>query len=202
VIYLSDDMENIPADVIREIFSLMPMERRQRALRYKQDIDSNLCVLAYWLLLHGLKEEYGIIKPPNFIYGENGKPYLAEYPGIFFNISHCKAGVVCAISDVEVGIDIQEVRPFDLDVAKRVCTDSELEQFALTQEPERLFCEMWTMKESYIKQQGGSIAQSLNMLDAHIVFEQASGKKICHWGHGFHICCIGEDKLLRLCNIR
>jgi 4'-phosphopantetheinyl transferase len=195
MIYLIDNIASIPADIIHETYMLMPPERQQRAFRYRQEIDKQLCVLAYWLLLHGLKNEYGIITPPSFTYGENGKLYLTDHPDIFFNLSHCRAGVACAISDIEVGIDIQEIRPFDMAVAQRVCTYIELDRLAQCSEPERLFCELWTLKESYIKQQGGSIAQPLNTIYAHAVFEQASGKKICHWGAGYHICCFGESNI-------
>jgi len=152
MIYLFDDVMNIPDGVIHEAFQLMPPERRQRASRYHYIIDRDLCVLAYWLLMRGLRNEYGITEPPAFTYGKNGKPYLAGHPGVFFNVSHCRAGIVCAVSDNEVGIDIQDVRPFDMDVAKRVCTSDELETLRQSREPERLFCELWTIKESYIKQ--------------------------------------------------
>jgi len=195
MIYLFDDMENISADVISETFALMPHERRQRSLRYKREIDRYCCVLAYWLLLNGLKNEYGITDPPVFTYGENGKPYLDGHPDIFFNLSHCREGVVCVISNAEIGVDIQDVRPLNIDVAKRVCTISELDRISWSREPERLFCEIWTIKESFIKQQGGSITQPLKMLDAHTLFEQVNSKKICHWGNRYHLCCIGEEMI-------
>jgi 4'-phosphopantetheinyl transferase len=173
----------------------MPPERQQRALRYRREIDKRLCVCAYWLLLHGLKKECGIIMPLLFVYGENGKPYLADNSGIFFNLSHCKEGLVCAISENEVGVDIQDVRLLNMNVAKRICTVEELEKINQSNHPERLFCEIWTIKESFIKQQGGSIAQPLNTFNAHAIFEQANVKGICYWGESFHLCCIGESKI-------
>ena len=194
MIYLCDDMKNIPADIIRETHQIMPSERRQRALRYRSDIDKNSCVLAYWLLMFGLKQEHGIAEPPIFTYGENGKPYLADYDNIFFNISHCKVGVICAISDVEVGVDIQDVRPFDIAIAKRVCTEYELEQLALCHKPERPFCKLWTIKESFVKMYGGIIADSLNTLYATALYEQLSSNAISYWDEAYHICCFGVEK--------
>jgi 4'-phosphopantetheinyl transferase len=191
MIYLFDDMENIPADVIRDTFPLMPPERQQRALRFRQERDRNACVLAYGLLLHGLEQEYGITAPPAFSYGENGKPYLTDHPSIYFNLSHCKAGIVCAISDMEVGVDIQEVRPIDMDVVRRVCTSYEVEQFQYCQLTAPLFCKIWTIKEGFIKWFGGSIAQPLNYLDAQSLCNQADRYLSCHWGNGYHVCCFG-----------
>ena len=173
----------------------MPQERRERALRYRSELDRYLCVLAYWLVMHGLEAEYGISTPPAFSYGDNGKPYLSEYPGIFFNVSHCKAGVVCAISDYKVGVDIQEVRPFDISVAKRVCTALELEQLSQSAEPDRLFCKMWTIKESFFKLHSGGISDSLHELESSNLFEQMKADAVSRWGMDYHICCFGiSDK--------
>jgi 4'-phosphopantetheinyl transferase len=195
MIYLFDDMENIPVEIINKTLTLMPPERQQRAMRYRHEIDKNLCVLAYKLLMLGLKQEYGITKPLAFNYCENRKPYLSNYPDIYFNISHCKYGAVCAISDKEVGIDIQDVRPFDFDVAKRVCSDSEMGQFFKCHMPERLFCKIWTIKESFVKHFGGSIAQSLKSLDARSLCEQSNGYMASYWGSKYHVCCFWEHEI-------
>ena len=198
MIYLFDDMENIPADVISKTFSLMPIERQQRAARYRRNNDRDFSVLVYWLLLCGLKQEYGLVKPPTFTYGENKKPYIAERPDIFFNFSHCRSGVVCAVSDCEVGIDIQDVRTYNLDVAKRVCTGKELEQLAQSQEPEKLFCMLWTIKESFVKWQGKSIVYPLQSLCAHTIAEQVACKRVAHWHNDYHIHCFGENVIKKV----
>jgi phosphopantetheine--protein transferase-like protein len=98
-----------------------------------------------------------------------------------------------------VGVDIQDVRLLDMNVAKRICTTNELKQIKQSNEPERLLCEIWTIKESFIKQQGGSIAQPLNIFDARSVFEQANTKGICYWGKTYHLCCFGEAEINFVC---
>ena len=194
MIYLFDDMENISDDIIRQTFPLMPPERQERALRYRHSVDRNLCIMAYWLLMYGLKREYGIETPPTFTYSESGKPSLAEHPDIAFNISHCRLGVVCAISKYEVGIDIQDVRPFDMDVAERVCTDDELRELAHCKAPEGLFCKLWTIKESFVKLlHSKGMAGPLNALEAHTIFEQLGSHAFGHWGSGYHLCCFGVE---------
>ena len=40
--------------------------------------------------------------------GEHGKPYLKERKDVFFNLSHSGDYVLCAVSDKEVGADIQK----------------------------------------------------------------------------------------------
>ena len=191
-------MENVPGDIILETFSLMPPERQQQALRFRSDIDRNLCVLVFWLLLYGLKNEYGITEPHTFTYGENGKPYLIEHPDIFFNLSHCKLGAICAISNSEVGVDVQDVRPFSLGVAKRVCTERELERLAQSESSDRLFCELWTIKESFIKRHDGISTQSFSSLDAHALYNEADCKVVSHRGKKYHLCCFGENEIITI----
>ena len=67
------------------------------------------------LLGFALKKRFGITGFPLEIgLGEYGKPYLAAHPGIEFNISHSGLYVVVAVSDVPVGIDVEEVQDRDL----------------------------------------------------------------------------------------
>jgi 4'-phosphopantetheinyl transferase len=40
------------------------------------------------LLRHALQENFGINKHIEFTDGDHGKPYLRDYPRIYFNISH------------------------------------------------------------------------------------------------------------------
>ena len=157
-IYLFDDIDSLSVDFVSENRNRLPVFRQQQCARYRQEFDKNACVLAYLLLDKGLREQFNIAPPFEFIYNEHGKPYLRDFPHIFFNISHCKYGVVCTLADFEVGIDIQEVRPFDVDIARRVCSENELQQLSETDNPSRLFCKMWTKKESYAKAKGISAA--------------------------------------------
>lgn len=49
----------------------------------------------------------------------NGKPVVRHIPSFHFNLSHSGDWVVCAIDDAPVGIDIEEIKPIDLAIAKR-----------------------------------------------------------------------------------
>ena len=42
--------------------------------------------------------------------GAHGKPFVVDHPEVQYNISHSGCYVVCAVSGVPVGIDIQEKR--------------------------------------------------------------------------------------------
>lgn len=99
-------------------------------------------------------------------YGPQGKPYLAEYPNLYFNLSHSRTVAVCALCDEEVGVDVQEYRKVKGGVAERFFTAQEKAQLKALgnhgEEYERLFFRMWSVKESYIKFTGLGMKQGLD----------------------------------------
>lgn len=103
--------------------------------------------------------------PLEFSYGVSGKPYFKEYP-FYFNLSHSGDYVVCAISEKEIGIDIQEHRSGNMErIAKRYFSSREIQTLEKCSSHERtqLFFDMWAKKEAYGKYTGGGIAESLEM---------------------------------------
>lgn len=106
---------------------------------------------------------------PNIIQfkkGENGKPYIKNLPDFHFNISHSGNAVTVAISDSEVGIDCEKLRNADLRIAKRRFTEKEYAYIIKDSSKADLrFFEIWTKKESFLKQNGKGITQPLNSFD-------------------------------------
>lgn len=154
----------IPPLTLERYMRLLPPERKAKAQRFRKAIDRTNCVLGYLLLQYGLYQNYGIYNPI-ITYQTFGKPYLYDYPDIHFNISHCSRGCICAISDVPVGIDIQEIRPFSCSIAEHCCTKAELERLELSEAPDAEFSKIWTMKESYLKMKGTGIIYDLRAID-------------------------------------
>ena len=93
-------------------------------------------------------------KQINYGFGKVGKPYIKNCDDIHFNISHSGDYAVCAISDCEVGIDIQKIEKPNLQVAKRFFAKNEYEYIA-NQPDEKsksdAFYRIWTLKESFVK---------------------------------------------------
>ena len=163
-IYALFDLTQLNTCVLESYIRYLPPDRKAKALRFRKEIDKKNCILAYLLLQYGLYKEYGI-RTVKLSYTHTGKPYLPDYPNIHFNISHCSQGCICAISDLPVGIDIQDVRPFSLPIAKRGCSDAELQLLKLSTDPASEFTRIWTMKESYLKMTGPGIAVDLRTVD-------------------------------------
>ena len=87
-VYVLQQLERVSEHFIQSALPMLPEERRRKAMHYRQANDRKNCVIAYLMLKIGLKECFQIV---DFTlgYGEHGKPYLAEYPDVYFNISHC-----------------------------------------------------------------------------------------------------------------
>ena len=157
-IYLINNFNLLSDGFIDGQIKNLPEFRQKKCAAYLNPADKKACILSYLLLESGLREQYKITREIAFIYNKNGKPYLQDFPDIFFNISHCKNNAVCVISDYEIGVDIQDIRLFDIDIARRVCSEKELKRLAESDNSDKLFCRMWTEKESYAKSFGGSVA--------------------------------------------
>jgi 4'-phosphopantetheinyl transferase len=88
-----------------------------------------------------------------------------------FSISHSGSWVVCAVDEGPVGVDVERVRKYDPDIAKRFYHPNEYAAISALPEHERTgrFFDLWTIKESYIKAIGKGLSQSLDGFE--ILFE-------------------------------
>ncbi len=102
--------------------------------------------------LHGeLPEEIDIIR-------DGGHKPRLDVDGVYFNLSHSDNLVVLAVSNTEIGVDVEKIRP-----VRR-------EKFPFIEaEDDEEFFEKWTERESYVKFTGegvGSIKKPIPD-DAH-----------------------------------
>ncbi|MCI1655396.1 MAG: 4'-phosphopantetheinyl transferase superfamily protein [Lachnospiraceae bacterium] len=93
--------------------------------------------------------------------GPEGKPWIPDAPEIRFSISHSGCWWACAISDREVGLDIQEERSVHAErLAERFFHPAEaawLRRHGMDQ-----FCRMWAYKESYLKYTGKGLSSGMD----------------------------------------
>ena len=186
MIYLFNRLEQYTDEAYEAHLALLPQWRREKALQYKKLDDHKCCVLAFVLLQHALREEYGITEVPEFEYNEFGKPSLPNLP-IHFSLSHCKDAVACAVSDHNIGIDVESIVPYNPDVARRVCTAAELEMLEQSENKDADFIKLWTMKEAIAKYEGTGLSMSFASMD--------TSKYALHTWESDGIvmsCCIGD----------
>ena len=148
----SDDKHSLD-----EIADLLGKQRYDYCRRMKSEKAGLASAFAFLLLRYGLKKYYGIADIPELTFGEHGKPFLKEYPGLYFSMSHAKSRAVCAIADNPVGVDIQDIRPLSASAAAKFLTDTESGQ--ISAEDSTALCRAWSIKESYSKMTGKGFSE-------------------------------------------
>lgn len=190
MIYIFDEIDKLTDDFPERNIHLLSPQRREKAYSYRFPLDRKLSVAAYLLLRLAIKENYGIDEPVVFSYGKNGKPYLRDYPAIYFNLSHCKSAIACAVSNSEIGVDVQELIPVSDNLARRVLSAKEFELFKTDKDPPRRFCEYWVMKESFLKKTGNGIGTDLTALSSEDIKE----KTLIQSGYDYCCCVAGAHE--------
>lgn len=153
-------LDNYSDDLIFNLSS----EQINKALKYKIDDDKKRSILSSSLLNHVLKN-IGLTYD-SIIYNEYGKPYLRNNE-LYFNLSHSGKYIVCAVSNYEVGIDIEKIRPKS-DLVINKCFTKEEQNIVYD---DNTFTHIWTLKESYIKQIGTGLKTKL---DSFSVYENGN----------------------------
>ena len=106
-----------------------------------------------------------------FLTNEFGKPFVANYPSFHYNLSHSGDWVVCAHHDCSVGIDVEQIKPIEIEgIVSRFFSQEEYHDLIDIKMPQRLsyFYQLWTLKESYLKAVGKGLSLPLNSFSVRI----------------------------------
>ena len=135
-------------DQIRSLFGSLLIKKLQNELRIVSDIEIN-----YY-----------------------GKPYFKDNNATFFNISHSKDYVICAIASQPVGIDIEYIKPIDFSICEFIFSEKEKSTFSSLSKKDKLnyLLLIWTLKESYLKMMGIGLNLELHRLSVTIRNENIS----------------------------
>ena len=138
---------------LKKAYSSVSKDRQDKIDFYRFEKDKKLSAGAYLLLKKLLSEEN--ITNPLFKTEKYGKAYISNFENVYFNLSHSGKMVLCAISDREVGVDIEYSDPkIDLNIAKLYFYNGEYESIMNSQNPADEFFKYWVLKESYMKYTG------------------------------------------------
>lgn len=162
MLYITQNIDGFNLD---EALAALPPSRRMKMEQRRNVRDRRAGTAAYMLLMQALNIEYGISEPVELAVSEGGKPFIEGHGDIFFNLSHCRTAVACALSTTRVGVDIETIRPFNESLAKRVLSEEELGEVTASTRPDIAFICFWTMKESYLKMTGEGIRRDLKAID-------------------------------------
>jgi 4'-phosphopantetheinyl transferase len=139
-------------------------ERRAKIERLRKT-DDKLRSLGAGLLIEYIRKKYyimGDLESDKF-----GKLHFKD-SNTYFNISHSGNYVVAAVSRYNVGVDIQRIQDDGHRIAERNFLASECNYINETDDEEmrqQRFCEVWTVKEAYLKNIGIGLRKPLNSFE-------------------------------------
>ena len=155
----------------REALDRVP-ESRQRKVLSLRHAESRCLSLGAGLLLVLALETRGIDgRTVRIAEGPYGKPYLQDFPGLHFSLSHSGKWVMCALSDAPVGCDVEQIARGTEKLAGRFFHPAEQAALAAAgpengEARRREFTRIWTRKESYVKATGTGISVPLEKFSA------------------------------------
>lgn len=137
-------------------------ERRERIERAKNPETKAGLLVSGLIVPKTLKTVFG---RDDFVLEKDewGKPYVANADGIYFNIARAGKFVACAVSDIPVGVDIEEISAQEgfINIADTFFSVMERNAIMMSPSPEEAFCRLWTLRESYVKMCGTGFDRGL-----------------------------------------
>jgi 4'-phosphopantetheinyl transferase len=143
-------------------------EERERAARLLFPADQRQSIASRGTL-RLLLAHYASAENPGdlrFVYGEQGKPYLAG-SDLRFNLSHTRDLALFAFArEIDLGVDVETIHTSgDLDaVAEQNFAPAERDALLALSESERVpaFYRCWTRKEALLKAEGSGLFRALD----------------------------------------
>ncbi len=162
-------------DQLARLTSILSESERERVRRFHSPVARNEFLVARSLLRLLLSHYIGQ-EPTDITFhiGMQGKPTLACGSPLHFNVAHSHGLALFAVSGLcEVGVDVEQVRPFanDLGLAERYFSESEAEVLR-GMEPERrreAFFHTWARKEAVLKANGSGLALGLEGVEVSVM---------------------------------
>lgn len=169
-VYICKLPEEKNTATLEKLLSNISKEKQERIKKFAQINDVYRTVIGELLLHFILYKQLGLrLKQIDVDKNLYGKPFLCQYPSFHYNISHSGEWVVCATDNKKIGVDVEKIQPFDLQIAKGSFTKEEYcDLLNVERERNSAFYEMWTLKESYVKAQGRGLSIPLDSFNVKI----------------------------------
>lgn len=192
MIYVYNDIMDFEEKSFHEWEKNLDRKRVEMGKRYRMKKDKCLCLLSHQILLYALKIEYGVSVLPKIATGKLGKPYF-ENRICCFNISHCDTGIVVAVSDKEIGVDIQNSVSFIKEVKNQfLCKREEAFVMKKKESPDEIL-KIWTLKEAYGKCRGVGLLYPFKEKDFSDILDY---KGICEFEKFYVTTIINNEYIL------
>ena len=120
-------------------------QQKEKALKFKNEVDQ-VRSLGSSYLINSLSKE-------PLLFNDMGKPFYENGP--YFNVSHSGRFIMMAVSNKEIGVDIEENTNKDMSALIRIFNEAEAKMIKEHAD----FYYLWCAKESLIKCIGSSISK-------------------------------------------
>lgn len=177
-------------------FEVLPPELQDEIMAYRQIDDQQRVYLGKRLMA----KMFSDLATPEQVFSscrrdDCGKPFIPEFPD--FNISHSGNWVAGArIAEGKVGVDIEMIRPIEIDLFHRQFTESERDAMKKSSDPLSTFFTAWTAKEALMKADGRGMRippHQIHISAGRARIEQEGVEFYCHpfqapEGYKGHLC--------------
>lgn len=144
----SCNISSVTDKELREWFDAMNETRKETVKNLLVPQKQKLKIAADHICRKAISEFCGIsANDIEFAVSEHGKPFVKGLD-VYFSISHSGDYAVCAISDKEIGIDIEQIRKTNFKASKKFACETEQDYISTHADG---FFEIWTLKEAYFK---------------------------------------------------
>lgn len=153
------------------LLEYMPDDKRELITKGVNYQDKLRYLKSEWLIRSIIKKYYNINFPDiKFTYNAYGKPYYLSVKDFYFNKSHSGQYVVCAISNNEIGIDIEHIKLINFNKISQYFSNEEYVSLENKHINKKLsyFYDLWTLKESFMKMTGKGTAIPLDTFSINI----------------------------------
>jgi 4'-phosphopantetheinyl transferase len=152
---------------------ILDRPEQQRMQRFHFAADSERYAVAH-VNLRRILGAYLNLAPKKICFRNNefGKPELAGETSLKFSLSHSKSIAVLAVDHAQpVGVDVEDVRPIEAEVANGHFSTTELSDLRALQGDAWLtgFYRCWTRKEAILKAEGVGLSRALDSFDVSLL---------------------------------
>jgi 4'-phosphopantetheinyl transferase len=144
-------LNELPVHIYEQYLNHLPIELQKKNLKYLKWQDRHSHLFGKLLLKEALLQYgYNNYNLDDLWYNEYNRPFLSKE--FDFNISHSGAYTICAVGkNMTLGVDIQEIRDFDLEAFKRSMSPEQWRDILSSENSRKTFFTYWAIKESVIK---------------------------------------------------
>ncbi|MBK3493789.1 4'-phosphopantetheinyl transferase superfamily protein [Viridibacillus sp. YIM B01967] len=152
---------NFDYETYNQVVSEQTLEKAKNYKHFKDSVRTIIGELLVYYVYHQNHMEKEINIPLVILRNEYGKPYCNEV-NFHFNVSHAGSWVVCIVDTKQVGIDIELMTNIDYEALISLFHSFESQQMKATTSKKDYFYNLWTIKESVIKNIGKGLSIPLD----------------------------------------